>query len=96
MEFEDKAKEDSKYVDFNQIVNELLTISSHNISEIPSMHQSRDAPKEAEPSAAKEAARGNAEKKGEIKRTTEQKKEPQVPSFSSYCIPAAKCSRHAA
>eukprot|EP00826_Nyctotherus_ovalis_P044553 TRINITY_DN4815_c0_g1_i3.p4 TRINITY_DN4815_c0_g1~~TRINITY_DN4815_c0_g1_i3.p4 ORF type:complete len:110 (-),score=30.73 TRINITY_DN4815_c0_g1_i3:470-799(-) len=96
MELKDKVKEDNEFVDFNQIVTELLAISSHNINEIPGMHQSKDVPKGIEPSVVKEVARSSVEKKSEVKEAVEQKKEAQVLNFSSYCTAVAKCSRLAA
>eukprot|EP00826_Nyctotherus_ovalis_P044552 TRINITY_DN4815_c0_g1_i1.p2 TRINITY_DN4815_c0_g1~~TRINITY_DN4815_c0_g1_i1.p2 ORF type:complete len:218 (-),score=64.30 TRINITY_DN4815_c0_g1_i1:124-777(-) len=84
MELKDKVKEDNEFVDFNQIVTELLAISSHNINEIPGMHQSKDVPKGIEPSVVKEVARSSVEKKSEVKEAVEQKKEAQVLNFSSY------------
>jgi len=49
MDHAEKAQINPESVDYNQVVSELLTISSHNITEIPGTLQSKEVIKELEP-----------------------------------------------
>eukprot|EP00826_Nyctotherus_ovalis_P060622 TRINITY_DN8528_c0_g1_i30.p1 TRINITY_DN8528_c0_g1~~TRINITY_DN8528_c0_g1_i30.p1 ORF type:complete len:406 (-),score=107.63 TRINITY_DN8528_c0_g1_i30:80-1297(-) len=44
----DKAQKNPESLDYNQVVSELLTISAHNITEIPVMPQSKDTSRTVE------------------------------------------------
>lgn len=94
MEYADKTQINPESVDYNQVVSELLTISSHNITEIPGMLQSKDAPRDSEPTKvnlqpiprevivpeAKPAYLVPVEPKAKVEDP------PQQQNFSSYCM----------
>jgi len=93
MDHAEKAQINPESVDYNQVVSELLTISSHNITEIPGMLQSKDVVKELEP--AKSNVRltphdviGSEHKIASLSSVEHKVKAEEVvhqPNFTSYC-----------
>lgn len=94
MEYADKAQINPESVDYNQVVSELLTISSHNITEIPGMLQSKDAPRDSEPTKTNLQPIPREVIVPEARPTYLNPIEPKAkvedglhqPNFSAYCI----------